>query len=190
MRDMTKMTEIEEDAWCSRFADQLQGKLVNIGEGMTNAEYRNHVIASVVNILRPGGYQRKKDADVTCVKEGPAQGDSIDFYALGNGMSVAVEYDNARMIKKKSIQKLLFSNADLCVAISKGPEGENEDFASGISSQVKQAIEECGSAAPERDLFLLVLNQNVMLKLHVFNEDGKTGCEINKVHPFCSYSSA
>ncbi len=180
---MTKLTEIEEDAWCSRFADQLQSKLVNIGDGMTNAEYRNHVMDSVVNILRPGGYQRG-DASV---KEGPAKGDSVDLYAEGSRMSVALEYDNGKTIKKKSIQKLLFSGADICVAISKGPEG-NEDFASNVSSQVKQALDECDSAAPERDLFLLVLSQNLMLRLHVFNEDGKTNCDISKVYPFCSYS--
>ena len=188
MRNMTKMTDIEEDAWCSHFADQLQGKLIKIGEGMTKAEFRSHVITSAVNILRPGGFQRKKDA--ASVKEGPAQGDKIDLYAEGHRMSVAVEYDNDKMIKRKSIQKLLFSGADLCVAVSKGPDEERENFACEISCQVQKALEECGTSAPERDLFLLILSQDTMLRLQVFNEDGKTGCEISKVYPFCSYSRA
>ena len=185
---MTRLTEMEEDAWCSHFADQIQSKLVNIGAGMTRPQFHKHVLTSAVDILRPEGFQRKKEADVISVKEGPAQGDNIDFYAQGHRMSVAVEYDNEKMVKKKSIQKLVFSGADLCMVISKGPEEESEKFVCETSCQVKKALEECGSFAPERDLFLLILSQDTMLRLRVVNEDGKTSCEISKVYPFCSYS--
>lgn len=184
---MARLTEMEEDAWCSHFADQLQSKLVNIGTGMKGTEFQKHVISSAGNILRPGGFLRKKGADVISVKEGPAQGGNIDLYAQSRRMSVAVEYDNEKMIKKKSLQKLLFSGADLCMAISRGTEGD-EEFASKTSSQVQQAFAECGKLAPERDLFLLILSQDIMLRLHVFNEGGKSNCEISKVYPFCSYS--
>ena len=130
-------------------------------------ERHKKVVSSLVTLFRSLGFETFKEYRIklnskfrTGIRFGkPRQreGGLIDFYAKeqAHNIKIAIEYDNTTLIKWKSIEKLLQSDAHYCFALVYGPKKEIEHlpYFKNNFFRVRQVYTECISQYNENKEF-------------------------------------
>lgn len=105
--------------------DKLKERLFN-GEIASRTDSHRRVLNELVEIFQDLGFTTKKEKEtifnsISVHKSIKTQKRGfIDFYAKKGDFVVAVEFDSGARLKYKSIEKLIQSEANLCIGITFG----------------------------------------------------------------------
>lgn len=91
-------------------------------------------------------------------------GGYIDIYAQNKNFVVAFEYDNGALVKWKSIEKILQSNASYCFGITYGPRGQN--YAQNYRENLKRIQQVYKEVISDYKKFKYFGQPHVLLKKH------------------------
>jgi len=91
-------------------------------------------------------------------------GGYIDIYAKSKNCVVALEYDNSALVKWKSIEKMLQSNALYCFGITYGPRGQN--YAQKYRENLKRIQQVYKEVISDYKKFKYFGQPNFLLKKH------------------------